>query len=181
MTVFSRELKIVHNEIVKNSIIACMASPFLALVIVGIAIKAAWWVIALALVFGLAIAVLSILDVRKYKDIQEAYKDIHNTLKTRDVKLKSPKVKFLLALRGKQAYTRSLIGIVLTDENKNRYYYILPEPVAPAYKDLLTAQEKIKERFDREFCIQCYENTNVIRSVEKNIHFLRFHLGKLSD
>lgn len=181
MTVFERELKIVHNEIVKNSIVACLASPFLALVIVGIATKAAWWGIALSLVIGLAFAVFSILEVRKYKDIQDAYRGIHNTLKTNDVKLKSPKIQFLFALRGKYSYTRSLIGIVLMDENKNRYCYILPEPVAPAFQDLLTAQEKIKERFDREFCLQCYENTPVIRSVEKNIHFLRFHNGKLSD
>ena len=57
MTVFLRELKTIHNEIVKNSIIACMASPCLALVVVGIATKAAWWVILLALAVGLTVAV----------------------------------------------------------------------------------------------------------------------------
>ena len=181
MTVFSREQKIVHDQIVKNSVVACIASPCLALVIVGIATRAAWWIILLSLALGLTLAVWPILDVRKYKDVQQAYKGIHNTLKTNDVKLKSPKIKFLFAMRAKQAYTKSFIGIVLIDENKNRYYYILPEPVAPTYTNMLEAQEKIKERFDRELCIQCYENTNVIRSVEKEVHFLRFHLGKLSD
>lgn len=181
MTVFERELKTIRKEIVKNSILACLASPWLALVIVGIVTKASLWGILLALFAGTAVAVLSILAARKYKKIQEQYESIRNTLKTNDVKLKSPKIKFLFGLSAKQTVYRCLLGIVLIDENQNRYYYVLPEPAFLEWKNVVSSQEKIKERFNHEISIQCYENTNVIRSVEKDIHFLRFRLGNLSD
>ena len=134
----------------------------------------------LSFIFFVPAAVL-LSGAMKRKSIYKQYAGIQNTQKFYDVNLKNPKVKLLLVSQGRHSFSRSLLGVVLIDENKNRYYYILPETVLLDWENLVSAQNKIKERFNREICIQCYENTNIIRSVDKNIHFLRFRLGKLCD
>ena len=181
MTVFERELKIIHKEIIKHSVLACVFAILgLILAVLAFGKASPLPILVISLVFFVPAAVL-LSGAMKRKSIHKQYASIQNTQKFYDVNLKNPKVKFLLVSQGRRSFSRSLLGVVLIDENKNRYYYILPETVLLDWENLVSAQNKIKGRFNREICIQCYENTNVIRSVEKDVHFLRFRLGKLCD
>ncbi len=181
MTVFEREMKIIRKEIIKHSVFACVSAiPGLVLVLLAFGKVFLLPILVISLVFFVPAAVL-LVGALKYKNVYRQYASIQNSHKTYDVKLKSPRVKFLLASKGWRSFSRSLLGIVLTDENKNRYYYILPETVLLNWEEFVSAQNKIKERCNREFYIQCYDGTKVIRSVEKNIHFLRFRYSKLCD
>ena len=181
MTVFEREMKIIRKEIIKHSVFASV-STIPGLILAGFAFGKAFPlpILVISLVFFVPAAVL-LIGAMKRKSIYKQYASIQNTHKTCDVRLECPKVKFLLISQGRHSFSRSLLGIALIDKNKNCYYYILPETILLDWENLVSAQNKIKERFNREICIQCYENTNVIRSVEKDVHFLRFRLGKLCD
>lgn len=181
MTVFERELKIIRKEIIKHIVLACiLAIPGLVFSVLAFGKTSPLPMLIVSLVFFVP-AVLLLFSAVKYRNIYKQYASIQNTNKTYDVRLKSSKVKFLLVSQGRQSFSRSLLGIALIDENKNCYYSLLPETVLLDWEELVSAQNKIKEKFKREICIQCYENTNIIRSVEKNVHFLRFRLGKLCD
>lgn len=181
MTVFEREMKIIRKEIIKQSAFACVSAiPGLVLVLLAFGKASPLPILVISLVFFVPAVVLW-LSTLKYKNVYRQYARLQNTNKTYDVKLKSPRVKFLLISEGRHSFSRLLLGIVLIDGNKNRYFYILPETVLLNWEEFVSAQNKIKERCNREICIQCYENTNVIRSVEKDVHFLRFRLGKLCD
>ena len=181
MTVFEREAKIIRKEMIKHSVWACVSAiPGLILAVLAFGKTSPLPMLVISLVFFVPSAVLLSGSI-KYQSIYKQYASIQNTQKFYDVNLKNPKAKILLVSKGRHSFSRSLLGIVLTDENKKRYYYILPETVLLDWKELVSAQNKIKERFNREICIQCYENTNVTRSVEKDVHFLRFRLGKLCD
>lgn len=181
MTVFEREIKTIRKETIKHSVFACISAiPGLILAVFALGKTFPLPMLVISLVFFVPAAVL-LVGALKYKNVYRQYASIQNSHKTYDVKLKSPRVKFLLVLKGRHSFSRFLLGIVLTDENKNRYYYILPETVLLNWEEFVSAQNKIKERFNREICIQCYENTNITRSVEKDIHFLRFRCGKLCD
>lgn len=181
MTVFEREMKIIRNEIIKHSVFACVSAiPGLILAVFAFGKASPLPILVISLVFFVPAAVL-LSGAIKHQSVYKQYASIQNTQKGYDVNLKNPKVKFLLVSQGRHSSSRSLLGIVLIDENKNRYYYIFPATVLLDWENLVSAQNKIKERFNREICIQCYENTNVIRSVEKDVHFLRFRLGKLCD
>ena len=181
MTVFEREMKIIRKEIIKHSVFACV-SAILGLILAGFAFGKAFPlpILVISLVFFVPAAVL-LIGAMKRKSIYKQYASIQNTQKFYDVNLKNPKMKFLLISEGRHSFSRSFLGIALIDKNKNCYYYILPETILLDWENLVSAQNKIKERFNREICIQCYENTNIIRSVDKNIHFLRFRYRKLCD
>ena len=181
MTVFEKELKIIRKEIIKHSIFAC-APVILGLILAGFAFGkvSPLPILVVSLVFFVPVAVL-LSGAIKHQSIYKQYASIQNTQKFYDVNLKNTKVKFLLVSQGRHSFSRSLLGIVLIDENQNRYYYLLPETVLLDRENLILAQNKMKEKFNREICVQCYKNTNIIRSVDKNIHFLRFRLGKLCD
>ena len=181
MTVFEREMKIIRKEIIKHSVFASV-STIPGLILAGFAFGKAFSlpILVISLVFFVPASVL-LSGAIKHQSVYKHYASIQNTQKVYDVNLKNPKVKFLLVSQGRHSSSRSLLGIVVIDENKNRYYYIFPETVLLDWGNLVSAQNKIKERFNREICVQCYENTNVIRSVEKDVHFLRFRLGKLCD
>ena len=181
MMVFEREVKIIHKEMIKHSVWACVSAiPGLILAVLDFGKISPFPMLVISLVFFVP-AVLLLFGVVKYRNICNQYASIQNTSKTYDVRLKNSKVKFLLVSQGRQSFSRSLLGIVLIDENQNRYYYLLPETVLLDRENLILTQNKMKEKFNREICVQCYKNTNIIRSVDKNIHFLRFHHGKLCD
>ena len=181
MTVFERELKIIRKEIIKHIVLACVSAiPGLILAVFAFGKTSPLPILVISLIFFVPAAVL-LIGALKYKNIYGQYANIQNTHKTYDVELKSPKVKFLLVSKGRHSFSRALLGIVLIDENKNRYFYIVPETFLLNWENLISAQNKIKEKCNREFHIQCYENTNVIRSVGKDVHFLHFRLGKLCD
>ncbi len=181
MTLFEREMKIIRKEIIKHSVFACVSAiPGLILAVFAFGKTSPLPMLVISLVFFVPTVVL-LFGALKYKNVYRQYANIQNTHKTYDVKLNSPKVQFLLVSKGRHSFFRSLLGIALIDENKNRYYYILPETVLLDWEELVSAENKIKERFNREICIQCYENTNIIRSVEKDIHFLQFRYRKLCD
>lgn len=181
MTVFEREMKIIRKEIIKHSVFASV-STIPGLILAGFAFGKAFQlpILVISLVFFVPAAVL-LIGAMKRKSIYKQYASIQNTHKICDVRLECPKVKFLLVSQGRHSFSRFLLGIALIDKNKNCYYYILPETILLGWEELVSAQNKIKERFNREICIQCYENTNIIRSVDKNIHFLRFRYRKLCD
>ena len=181
MMVFEREVKIIHKEMIKHSVWACISAiPGLILAVLDFGKISPFPMLVISLVFFVP-AVLLLFGVVKYRNICNQYASIQNTSKTYDVRLKNSKVKFLLVSQGRQSFSRSLLGIALIGENKKRYYYLLPETVLLDRENLILAQNKIKEKCNREICVQCYKNTNIIRSVDKNIHFLRFHHGKLCD
>lgn len=181
MTVFEREMKIIRKEIIKHSVFACV-SAIPGLILAGFAFGkvSPLPILVISLVFFVPAAVL-LSGAIKHQSVYKQYASIQNTQKGYDVNLKNPKVKFLLVSQGRQSFSRSLSGIVLIDENQNRYYYLLPEIVLLDRENLILAQNKMKEKCNREICIQCYEHTNIIRSVDKNIYFLRFHRGKPCD
>lgn len=181
MMVFEREVKIIHKEMIKHSVWACISAiPGLILAVLDFGKISLFPMLVISLVFFVP-AVLLLFGVVKYRNICNQYASIQNTSKTYDVRLKNSKVKLLLVSQERHSFSRSLLGIALIDKNKNRYYYILPETILLDWENLVSAQNKIKERFNCEICIQYYGNTNVIRSVDKNIHFLRFHRGKPCD
>ena len=181
MMVFEREVKIIHKEMIKHSVWACISAiPGLILAVFTFGQTSPLPMLIVSFVFFVP-AIVLLVDVVKFSNVHKQYAGIQNTNKTYDVRLKSSKVKFLLVSQRRQSFSRCLSGIVLIDENQNRYYYLLPETVLLDRKNLILAQNKMKEKFNREICVQCYKNTNIIRSVDKNIHFLRFHHGKLCN
>ena len=181
MTVFERELKIIRKEIIKHGAFACVSAiPGLILVLLVFGKVSPLPILVISLVFFVPAAVLWF-GALKYKNVYRQYASIQNSHKTYDVKLKSPRVEFLLVSKGRHSFSRLLLGVVLINANKDRYFYILPENVLLNWEEFVSAQNKIKERCNREICIQCYENTTIIRSVENDVHFLRFWLGKLCD
>ena len=181
MTVFERELKNIRKEIIKHIVLACVSAiPGLILAVFAFGKASPLPILVISLIFFVPAAVL-LSGAIKHQSLYKQYASIQNTQKFYDVNLKNPKVKFLLVSQGRHSFSRSLLGIALIDENKNCYYYLLPETVLLDRENLILAQNKIKEKFNREICIQCYENTTIIRSVENDVHFLRFRLGKLCD
>lgn len=64
-------------------------------------------------------------------------------------------------------------GIKLTDANKNKYYYFFDE-ILSYDRDSINA---IIGKFNREISIQCYENTSIIKTIDKSPHFIRIRYG----
>ncbi len=64
-------------------------------------------------------------------------------------------------------------GIRISDCNKNKYYYFFEEPLRHD-KDSIN---KITKKFNRELSIQCYENTFIIKAIEKSPHFIHVRNG----
>ena len=64
-------------------------------------------------------------------------------------------------------------GIRILDGNKNKYYYFFEEPLRHD-KDSIN---KIIKKFNRELSIQCYENTFIIKTIEKVPYFIHIRNG----
>ena len=64
-----------------------------------------------------------------------------------------------------------VFGVVLTDENKNKYYYFFDEKIM-SYYDI--DHKALKNKFHRELDIKCFENTSIIKTIENNPYFLQF-------
>lgn len=60
-------------------------------------------------------------------------------------------------------------GIKITDkQNKKKYYYFYEKSYEYSQEDM----RYIKSKFEREINIQCYEGTNIIKTIENDPHFL---------
>ena len=96
--------------------------------------------------------------------------EINKTInKTYDVKLYKPKVVLLnKADVGKHSISNFYYCIVFRDHQKNKYYYFLDE-----YKLLYGERIKsIRERFDRNVTLQCYDGTSIIRTIDGSVCYL---------
>ena len=96
--------------------------------------------------------------------------------KVYEIKLSHPKIQFMTRPLGK--YSSYYFGVILIDEQKNKYYYFFDEEVSLLEKyDLYN----LKQKFCRELSIQCYENTTIIKTIDKNPRFIRIRYGQFTD
>ena len=97
---------------------------------------------------------------------------------TYEIKLSSPKVVFLTQTEyhGRRYYHPKYYGIKIIDDQKNKYYYFFDD----YFEYDKYAIDKIREKFSRNICIQCFKGTSIIKTVENDPYFLRFKFGKYS-
>ena len=95
--------------------------------------------------------------------------------KTTEYILHRPKVAMLCVteIRCTISMSEEYYGIKLTDANKNKYYYFFDE-ILSYDRDSINA---IIGKFNREISIQCYENTSIIKTIDKSPHFIRIRYG----
>ena len=90
-----------------------------------------------------------------------------------EVKLKCPRIAMMMLGGGK--YTPSSYGIKIFDKSGKTYYYL--------FDDLLfydaTSIRIIHERFSGELTLQCYENSEIVQSVENDSFYIRVGNGRL--
>lgn len=98
--------------------------------------------------------------------------------KTDEIKLSYAKVVFLTKTEyhGRLYYHPKYYGIKIIDDQKNKYYYFFDG----YFEYDKYAIDKIRGKFSRNICIQCYKCTSIIRTVENDPYFLRFKFGKYS-
>ena len=93
-------------------------------------------------------------------------------IKTYQVKAQSPKIAFLThqEIHARPTFhTPRAYGVTITDSNKNKYYYFFNE-------DMLCDQDNVnavRSKFSEEITIECYENTKVVKSINKNTKYVR--------
>ena len=98
--------------------------------------------------------------------------------KTDEIKLSYAKVVFLgkTEYHGRFHFQPKFYGIKIVDSQKNKYYYFFDE----YFEYDKYAIDKIRGKFSRNICVQCYKGTSIIRTVENDPYFLRFKFGKYS-
>ena len=84
-----------------------------------------------------------------------------------------PKVIFLRVSGCRASLSPDYYGIMILDGNKNKYYYFFEEPLRHD-KD---SMDKIFKKFNKEISIQCYENTFIIKTIEKAPYFIHIQNG----
>lgn len=178
MNAFEKEIQLIRREIRKDIMLLVFAGLVFALFVAAAIMQPLLWLIV---VFPIGLFIFDFFDLRKYQALHRQYASIQNTLLTDTVTLKDPKVELLFASVGRYSFSKTLIGVVLTGEDQKQYAYVLREPVLLSGEKMACTISGIEKRFSGEFCVQCYQNTTVIRSLEKNTRFLRFSGGELLD
>ena len=95
--------------------------------------------------------------------------------KTSEYILHCPKVAFLRVpeVRPHPSPSPEYYGITLSNGDKNKYYCFFEEPLRHD-KDSIN---KITKKFNGELSIQCYENTFIIKTIEKAPNFIHIRNG----
>lgn len=155
-------------------------SLFVMLIIcVLISIVAGWRAFVASSVLLIPLLIFCLYDLKKYNLILYQLSSIweNQTInKVYEIKLSHPKIQFLTRPLGR--YSSYYFGVILIDEQKNKYYYFFDEEVSSLEKyDLYN----LKQKFCRELSIQCYENTTIIKTIEKNPRFIRIRYGQFTD
>ena len=96
--------------------------------------------------------------------------EINKTInKTYDVKLFKPRVVLLNKNdAGKYSISNFYYCLVFRDHQKNEYYYFLDECKLLDSKRI----KSVRERFDRNVTLQCYEGTSIIRTIDGSVYYL---------
>ena len=99
--------------------------------------------------------------------------------KTVSSTLHNPKVTFLTVpeLRPRPNPSPSYYGIKITDDKKNKYYYFFEDFLQYDKESI----KKISKKFKEAVHIQCYENTVIIKIIEKDPFFIHIRYGVLSE
>lgn len=121
---------------------------------------------------GFLIAVFSIITNNRLLKQLSIIENNISLIKTYQVKAQSPKIAFLThqEIHGRpRIYTPRAYGVTITDSNKNKYYYFFNE-------DMLCDQDNVdavRSKFSEDITIECYENTKVVKSINKNTRYVR--------
>lgn len=133
------------------------------------------------LLIPLPLVLIGVYALRKNNRLIKQFSNIAENKainKTYEVELYRPTVGFMARSEFRRGYyTPMYLGITITDERKNEYYYFFPEATRLEREDV----KKLEEKFYRTLKIQCYENTSIVRTVEKDPHFLRFKFGRFYE
>ena len=98
--------------------------------------------------------------------------------KTRDVELFYPKVFFLTDMKMsgiRYRYSDQYYGIRLTDGNKNQYYYFFDENLVYDKESI----DYIKGLFQDKITVQCFADTNVIKTISNDPKIFRIWRGHI--
>lgn len=136
------------------------------------------FIIFLPMIFMLLSIKLIIDDNRLLNQLSSI--EENNTLnKTSEYILQCPKVVILRVPEVRATYSRSpcYYGIRLTDVNKNKYYYFFEDTLRHDNDSI----NMIIEKFNREIHIQCYENTSIIKTIEKSPRFIHIRYGSFCE
>jgi len=178
MNVFEKEIQLIRREIKKDIMLLVFAGFVFALFVAAAIMQPLLWLIV---AFPIGLFIFDFFDLRKYQALHRQYASIQNTLLTDTVTLKDPKVELLFASTGHYSFSKTLIGLVLVGEGRKQYAYVLREPALLYSDNVARTVSGIEKMFAGEIHVQCYQNTTVIRSLEKNTRFLRFSGGELLD
>lgn len=123
------------------------------------------------LLFPIACICLAIKDMVEVKRVVTQFSSIvkqQSLNKTHTVELHSPKLAFRRypEFRAHPPLTQDIYAITLTDQSRKKYYYFLESPMR--YDDKVGI-EKLRQTFSDDVRIQCYENTTIIKTVEKHM------------
>ena len=131
------------------------------------------------LFFASPIVLFAIFLKRDNKLLKEltSIEDNKTINKTFEVTLDRPKINLMKksVIRIHLSYIYECYAIVFSDNKKNKYYYFLDE-----HRLFDNLKFKLfKEKFPRKFRVQCYKNTSIIRTIEKDPHFVNSIIHKL--
>lgn len=124
-------------------------------------------------VFTLPPAILGITGIIKSNRILNELANIEKYQvinQTNEIKLSSPKVVFLtkIVYHGRWYQPPEYYGIKIIDGQKNKYYYFFDD----YFKYDKFAINMVRAKFTDNLCIQCYQNTSIIRTIENDPRFI---------
>lgn len=68
--------------------------------------------------------------------------------------------------------TAFVLGLVLTDENGNKFYYIFPQGSAPSDSADAKIEANIKKQYSESSVeLICYHNTNIVKAIQPKSNF----------
>jgi len=147
---------------------------FTALILWGVCAKPQAFLILLLPLALWALLLPRFLERRRLWRELGAIKERKAINKTYDITLYRPRVTFMIRTEGGRGYrAHYLYGIRIKAPDKRKYYYLFDELLHYEKENV----QRIEEKLYRELTIQCYEGTSIIRTIEKDPHFLRIRWG----
>lgn len=128
----------------------------------------------------LVIILLAVKDIAENNRLLKQFSNIWSNKplnKTYPSKLYCPKIFFLTypEVISHASSSPKYYGVTVTDSNKNKYYYFFEECMRYDKESI----SMIRKRFSCELDIQCYENTNIIKTIANDPHFVHIRFGSL--
>ncbi len=176
-----QQRKIISKEKRRKIVLLCLELVFFAIFVWG-----AFRAVFIAL-FALLFLIFLLRSIKSIVSMNRLLKDFQSIAenkllnKTCSIKLSYPKITLL---QHQQFPSRLLccidyyfFGLVIIDQSKNKYYYFFDNTLLYNKK----AIDEIKSRFSRELVIECYANTSIVKSIEKDPLFIRIRCGELCD